>query len=83
MAVTAQDIIEALMALQNAFLAGVKAGGKHGVPEGHLYAGLMGIISLTQFNNMVAANVAAGKIRKVGYLLYLIEPEVIEDAVKS
>ena len=47
----------------------IKESGKQGIPEGHLYAMVMDIMSLETFNSIINLLVEAGKVIRVGHLL--------------
>jgi len=53
----------------------VDAAGPTGKPLGHLYAVLMGHLSLDQFNTFVAALIATGRLRREGLLVFKRKPE--------
>jgi hypothetical protein len=59
------------LALQ-VILDAVKEGGNRGAPGGVLYAALIGRISLQQFEQMMAALVKMGKLRKSGDLYFWV-----------
>lgn len=55
----------------SAMLETIQEMGKDGLPEGPLYAALMGKgCSLNQFNSLVGILVKAGRVRKDGNFLY-------------
>jgi hypothetical protein len=46
------------------------------VPAGHLYASLMGIMSLAEFNSIIAVLVEAGLVeRAASHMLTWVEPK--------
>jgi hypothetical protein len=42
----------------------------NGVPAGHMYAAVMGLISLNQFEAIMSALVKDGRIRKSGHVYF-------------
>ena len=71
------SVKENLFALRqclDAFLEAVKAGGELGVPEGIIYTALMTAGgSLKQYETMRDILVEAGRIRKAGNLLFILD----------
>jgi hypothetical protein len=61
---------EAVRRLADCFIDAVKEGGERGAPAGVLYAAVLGTISLAQFNQIMAALVKAGRLRKDGDLYF-------------
>ena len=47
----------------------IAAAGPEGVPSGHLYAQLCGVMSLDAYERMIALLVRVGAIERRGYLL--------------
>ena len=66
----ATAIAEAIMDVMDAFLEAIKAGGKQGVPSGHLYAMAMYAMTLEQYQSMIRIMVKSGKVIQRGDLLY-------------
>ena len=52
-----------------AVLAAIQEAGEHGIPSGHLYALLMGKMSLDTYQSIIAVLVKANKITESGYVL--------------
>lgn len=59
--VTKAQIAAALNLMAGVALS-IKACGKQGIPTGHLYAALCGVIDLAEFERMIDAMVQAGVI---------------------
>lgn len=67
-------LLDGIKAVVEAILEAVQAANDagHGAPAGHLYAALMGHMSLHTFESIVGAMVAAGKLEYRGaHLLYI------------
>lgn len=64
----------AIVAICDALLEGVRAGGEHGAPGGTLYSALMGRLSLQQFEGLMRGLERAGCVRKSGQLYYYVKP---------
>ena len=60
---------KALIEICNAILDAIKAAGQQGVPSGHLYAMLMGRMSLSTYTSIIGALQVAGKITNQGHVL--------------
>jgi hypothetical protein len=66
--------MKALQAIANAVTETVKAMGPLGAPAGPMYAAMMASgCSLDQFEQIMAALVRAGKLRKQGNLYFVAE----------
>lgn len=64
------NTVKALLALCETVIEAVNES-PNGLPEGHLYAALMGVgMNLDTFNKLVGILVSAGKVRKQGFLLF-------------
>lgn len=63
---------QVLRALCEMFIEAVKAGGELGAPAGVMYAAVMDKISLAQFEQVMSALVAMGKVRKCGHLYHFV-----------
>ena len=61
--------INTLKAICDAIVEAVQSS-PDGVPGGHLYAGLIGVINLHQFEGIMEALVSIGKVRKQGQLYF-------------
>lgn len=61
--------LDAIKLMANAILEAITAAGSAGVPSGHLYAMLMGRMSLDTYNKFIDALTRAGKITNHGHLL--------------
>lgn len=66
----AMDADPGIKALVDAVVESVAAAGQMGAPAGHLYAALMGHLSLEQFQMLMGAIVAAGKLERRGLLYF-------------
>lgn len=64
--------LEAIKRAALAILEAITAAGDNGIPSGHLYAALMGKMSLDTYNKFIDALVCAKKITNEGYLLKAI-----------
>lgn len=65
------DALKALKAIGDAIVESVRTAGDAGVPGGTLYAALMTHgATLEQFEAIMGALVAAGKLRKAGQLYF-------------
>lgn len=62
--------INTLKAICDAIVEAVGASGELGVPGGHLYAGLLGVLNLHQFEGIMEALESIGKVRKQGQLYF-------------
>ncbi len=62
-----------LVALCDAILEAIEAMGERGVPSGHLYAHLMGKMSLGTYESIISALVKAGKVRQANHVLYAVK----------
>jgi hypothetical protein len=62
--------INTLKAICDAIVEAVGTSGELGVPGGHLYAGLIGVLNLHQFEGIMEALVSIGKVRKQGQLYF-------------
>ena len=67
---TPQQKAAALRLALQAILDAVKEAGDLGAPGGVLYAALLGRMSLAQFEQIMAALVRMGKLRREGDLYY-------------
>jgi len=56
----------AVMGIFAALFEAVKDSGKRGAPGGHLYAAVMGHLTLDQFNQFMSALCKSGKVRRAG-----------------
>lgn len=61
-----QQASQAMGLVLEAIEDAVKAAGPFGAPGGHLYAGLMGMMSLDTFQQIMSAMVKSGRVRQVG-----------------
>lgn len=61
-----------LVELLRTFVEAVKAGGKMGAPAGVMYSAVCDKISLSQFQQIMSALVAMGKVRKAGDLYHFV-----------
>ena len=65
----------AIKAIQQAALAildAIRAAGDRGIPSGHVYAAVMGSMSLDTYNLIIGALVGAKKITNTNHLLKAI-----------
>ena len=60
---------DAVVKVLTAILEVIKEAGPHGIPEGHLYAALMGYISLETFQSVVNFLIATRRVKRSGYVL--------------
>lgn len=65
---TTSEQVKAMSALLIAITEAINAV-PEGIPSGHLYASLMGKMSLQVYEQIISALVACHKIRKQGHLL--------------
>lgn len=65
--------IKALYALADTVIEAVKLAGDAGIPAGHLYAHLMGILPLSDFERFIGILVAAGRIMRRGDLILPVQ----------
>ena len=63
---------QALLALCQMFIDVVKAAGSIGAPAGVMYAAVMDKMTLAQFEQVMSALVAMGKVRKTGHLYHFV-----------
>ena len=59
----------ALIATMNAIEEAIKESGPEGIPSGHLYAALMGHISLDDYNTIIGMLKKAGRVKESFHLL--------------
>jgi hypothetical protein len=62
--------IQALRAVAMVFIDAVKAAGPGGAPAGVMFAACIGKLTLSQFEQITAGLVNAGKLRKQGNLFF-------------
>ena len=55
----------------------IVAGGPEGVPSGHLYAQLCGVMSLDAYERMIALLIRVGAITRRGDLLFGRVPRIV------
>jgi hypothetical protein len=67
------DQKEAICALFAMFTDAVKVAGSLGAPGGVLYSAVMEKLTLSQFEAIMGALVAAGHLRKSGHLYFYVE----------
>lgn len=60
---------KAIQDIAFAIFSAIKEAGEAGIPSGHLYAALMGKMTLDQYNQFIEALVNTGKITNNGHLL--------------
>jgi len=60
---------DAIVQLVNAIAEAIAEAGSRGIPSGHLYAALMGKMTLAQFEALISLAVKAGKVKREGFLL--------------
>lgn len=65
----------ALFDVLKAVTEAIKGTGKQGLPNGHLYAQVMGSVSLDAYNSIIAMIKKAGLIKEEFNVLYYIGPE--------
>jgi hypothetical protein len=70
---TPQQQARAVRMVCGAIVDAVKEAGDLGAPGGVLYAVLQGGLSLAQFEQVMAALVSVGKLRREGDLYYWVE----------
>ena len=63
--------IRAVQQIAAMFIDAVKAAGELGAPSGVMYAAVMGKLSLSQYQQIMATLVRAGKLRQDGDLYFL------------
>ncbi len=66
------DQRKALVELAAAIVDVVHDAGSTGVPAGHMYATVMGSMSLASFERLMSVVVASGKVRKSGHCYYAV-----------
>lgn len=62
----------AILEIVSAMYDVIKSRGNNGIPSGHLYAELMPILSLDQYQRFVSLLVKSGKVRESGHVLYYV-----------
>jgi hypothetical protein len=67
--------INALRAVAGIFVDTVKAAGPTGAPAGVMYAACLGKLSLDQFEQIMSALVATGKLVKRGQVYLAVDPD--------
>lgn len=72
MTLSQQAQTQLLRQLCQMFIDSVKAGGSMGAPAGVMYAAVLDKMSLHQFEQMMSALVAMGKVRKCGDLYHFV-----------
>ena len=65
-----QQQVNAVRQIVAAFLDTVRESGSNGAPAGVMYAAAMGMMTLNQFDQIMEALVATGKVRKSGNVYY-------------
>jgi hypothetical protein len=70
---TKNQKIQSWVGLCLALLEVIKAHGEEGIPSGHLYARLMGKLSLDQYQSAINLLVDSGRITNKGHLLQVVE----------
>lgn len=58
----------------------IKGAGTAGIPSGHLYAQLMGKMSLEQYTKFIDILKDAGKVTENGHVLRYVNPVLIDTA---
>ena len=66
----AQTLVLVLDVLQEI----IKGAGTSGIPSGHLYAQLMGKMSLEQYTKLIDILKDAGKVTEIGHVLRHVNP---------
>jgi hypothetical protein len=72
MTISQQAQTNLLRQLCQMFIDAVKEGGSLGAPGGVLYAAVLDKMSLYQFEQMMSALVAMGKVRRCGELYHFV-----------
>lgn len=67
------NAVDVIKAVCGAVIEAVEVAGDHGAPGGVLYAALMGHMSLSTFEGLMAALVKAGKLTKRGQLYFVVK----------
>jgi len=63
------DQIKATIAVLDILYSSIQEAGTQGVPSGHLYAMLMGKLSLNQYEQLISVLVKSGKVTNQHHLL--------------
>ena len=66
---TNQEAIKTFLTLTQAVVEAVAAAGPDGLPEGHLYAAMMGKVTLESFKDLVRTAIRGGCIARLGQRL--------------
>ena len=72
MNVTEKQVV-VLQRVLSAMLEAIEAAGTEGIPAGHMYATLMGQMSLDQFHRLCDILVESGRITNANYLLRAVQ----------
>jgi hypothetical protein len=64
-----KEDLEAFLAIKEAVYEAIEASGESGIPSGHLYAMLMGHMSLTTYNGLVTLLKESGKVTEAHHVL--------------
>lgn len=67
---TKKQKTDVILTICNSFIEAVKVGGSQGVPAGHMYAAVMGQMSLNDFQTIMDVLVSRGFVRKTGDVYY-------------
>jgi hypothetical protein len=65
----------AVIEMGQAFVDAVAAHGERGLPDGHLYAAVMGKMSLAVYQNFINSLIRCGKLRRSNNVLYVVPPQ--------
>ena len=63
---TAHAVLEITMAIHDT----IKAAGSNGVPSGHVYAVVMAVLTLDQYQRVISLLKQSGVVRESGHVLY-------------
>ena len=70
---TTQTQKQAILAVLDILMEAISTAGERGIPSGHLYAILMGKMTLSQYQSLIGILVKSGKVKDSGHLLTAIK----------
>lgn len=73
MSMSKEKRADLVIELANMFLDVIRAGGDRGVPTGHMYAAVMGVMSLEQFQGFLTGLQKAGKVQVRNHVAYVVK----------
>ena len=68
-----REQITAAIEIMDTVIDCVKLGGDMGVPSGHVYAALMGTMSIETYERMIGLLIEAKRIKRSNHVLYYVE----------